>query len=346
MSCTNNLKQIALALHTHHDAQSVFPGVFPFDNGTNIFANAGMNYAILPFIEQSSLYEECTLQLASMTAGNATISNNIHNGPGAASDRGIWCTPVSSFLCPSDAEGAGKNPEQWGRTSYMYSHGDFPDIVSDNSLSDADNPNKPNRRGFFKFEITKTGLTKRNTGDISDGLSNTIAVSEHCIAVPENRTLAKAGSVTEANAAAKALFKTKTTDTSTSTYNPGAALLTAASGRYLSTYTPWNFAGQSWGAAMPFITGFATILPPNSPNCITDTTDNWGSFRVQRSIHAASSYHTGGVSGAFGDASVRFITETIDTGDLSAKAPVNGGISPYGVWGAIGSIAGGETDGL
>ena len=42
------------------------------------------------------------------------------------------------------------------------------------------------------------------------------------------------------------------------------------------------------------------------------------------------------------DGSVRFISETIDCGDPSVKE-VASGQSPYGVWGALGTISGGET---
>jgi hypothetical protein len=39
---------------------------------------------------------------------------------------------------------------------------------------------------------------------------------------------------------------------------------------------------------------------------------------------------------------VRFVTSTIDSGDPT-KPPVTAGPSPYGVWGALGSISGGEA---
>ena len=45
----------------------------------------------------------------------------------------------------------------------------------------------------------------------------------------------------------------------------------------------------------------------------------------------------------FADGSVRFVPETIDTGNLSAAA-VSSGPSPFGVWGAIGTKSGGETN--
>jgi len=41
------------------------------------------------------------------------------------------------------------------------------------------------------------------------------------------------------------------------------------------------------------------------------------------------------------DGSVTFISETIDTGNLAAPAPISG-FSPYGIWGAMGSRNGAE----
>jgi hypothetical protein len=48
------------------------------------------------------------------------------------------------------------------------------------------------------------------------------------------------------------------------------------------------------------------------------------------------------LDGLMADGSVHFISETIDTGNLGVQQP-NDGRSRYGVWGALGSKAGGET---
>jgi prepilin-type processing-associated H-X9-DG protein len=70
-----------------------------------------------------------------------------------------------------------------------------------------------------------------------------------------------------------------------------------------------------------------------------DNSNRRGQFPV-------SSYHPGGAMVVMADASVHFISETIHTGNLAAqdiRSP--GGPSPYGVWGALGSISGGEVVG-
>ena len=66
-------------------------------------------------------------------------------------------------------------------------------------------------------------------------------------------------------------------------------------------------------------------------------------------MNSASSYHSGGVNAGIGDGSVRFITDLINwsTGTMSdTVACVTSGPSPFGVWGALGSINGGESNAL
>jgi len=74
-------------------------------------------------------------------------------------------------------------------------------------------------------------------------------------------------------------------------------------------------------------------------------------------ITSATSNHTGGVNAALGDGSVRFVSDSVGSGDPNAD--VNGtvyptagspkeftGRSPFGVWGALGTINGGESTSL
>ena len=56
-----------------------------------------------------------------------------------------------------------------------------------------------------------------------------------------------------------------------------------------------------------------------------------------------SSSHTGGVNVVFLDGSVRFVSETVNAGDPSISAVGLSGPSPFGVWGAMGTISGGEA---
>ena len=57
-----------------------------------------------------------------------------------------------------------------------------------------------------------------------------------------------------------------------------------------------------------------------------------------------SSQHTGGAQFVMFDGAVRFISENIDSGNQGAVESITGP-SPYGVWGALGTMAGGEIIG-
>src|SRR5437879_3198339 len=54
MSCSNNLKQIGVALLNYHSAYSQFPGAYVNINGKGTGA---LNYFLLPYIEQDNVYK-------------------------------------------------------------------------------------------------------------------------------------------------------------------------------------------------------------------------------------------------------------------------------------------------
>ena len=101
---------------------------------------------------------------------------------------------------------------------------------------------------------------------------------------------------------------------------------------------------------MPYVY-FNTIIPPNGPGCVEGSGHDqaWG-------IYPPQSNHSSGVNGGLLDGSVRFVTDSIDTNGLNTSRGTNpdggGGAATYtgpsffGVWGALGSIAGGESASL
>jgi hypothetical protein len=86
-------------------------------------------------------------------------------------------------------------------------------------------------------------------------------------------------------------------------------------------------------------------MPPNAPGCYLQD-DTWNT------LLPVSSFHTGGVNVALLDASVQFVSETVDSGTADcfpASQILNGAVtgqSPFGVWGAYGSRDGGEAKSL
>jgi prepilin-type N-terminal cleavage/methylation domain-containing protein len=93
--CTNNIKQVALALHNYHDVHKSFPprGIFGGGGTTNPQPPYGHTWltAILPFMEQQPLYDSTDMRMSPF-------------GPmGAGPPQPILSTLVDTLLCPSDA---------------------------------------------------------------------------------------------------------------------------------------------------------------------------------------------------------------------------------------------------
>jgi prepilin-type processing-associated H-X9-DG protein len=118
------------------------------------------------------------------------------------------------------------------------------------------------------------------------------------------------------------------------------------SGKYQRGYAR----GEAWFVGIPAINGFVTVLPPNSPTC-TNFQDDGSNYEMLTGILSASGYHTGGVNVGLGDGSVTFVSETIGAAsgtvaqqnDFSSGNHSPSGNSPFGTWGALGSINGNES---
>lgn len=98
--------------------------------------------------------------------------------------------------------------------------------------------------------------------------------------------------------------------------------------------------GLRWNDGAPSYTSVTTIMSPNEIQFSNRSTHDLvnGHFN-------ASSYHLELVSALYVDSSVRFISNRIDIGNLDIVTPLGseGGPSPYGVWGQLGTIACGEV---
>lgn len=307
--CKNNFKQWGLALHNYHDTYNCFPprqggsgSRASSDSGEDDHRGAVNGFVLmLPYIEQAPMFQ-------------AIMSANPQRYPW--SNVSPWNEKVAILACPSD--GTGGEPTDpnraRGQSNYAFCGGDdLMDSNNDNGTAHQYRP-KPSRGMFGLYQCYKFG-------DLTDGTSNTIAISEK----QRPARAAELGMVSQNVATTPIQCRPN--------YN-------ATTKQVLNPFTSDTAPGYRWGDGRAYFTGFNTIMPPNSVSCFTAALDHWAP-----GFWTASSRHTGGVQALMGDGSVRFISQNIDSGNQSATPPANNGngASPYGIWGALGTRAGGET---
>jgi hypothetical protein len=229
----------------------------------------------------------------------------------------VWNRFLPVLNCPSDKQ---LNVNQNKESSYAFCIGDGP---IDGNIGTT------NPRGMFGF--------RRCFGvrDILDGASNTIALSEHVKAEFGNNTPTFDTTGTRQTVEGMAMNQTGLAAA------PGVCLSTANGQTFRVGIEVKGKFGTLWTDGQSERVAFHTILPPNAPSCAEGANGNADSAN---SVISASSRHEGGVHCLMGDGAVRFISENISTGNLSA-ATTGSGPSRYGVWGSLGSKDGTDVVG-
>lgn len=270
--CTNNFKQIGVALHNYHDTYNVFPpGVIAEDLNRGL-QTASKRYPgamswmplLLPFMEQSALYEELLPYM--VTRSSPSFPSDVMN------------TVVPGLTCPSQGppktgivHGTGDPPPDYNdgfSGNYLLCHGS----------EQVTQANSTNLNGIFYYRSAMT------MAEVRDGTSNTVMGAEVI-------TIKERGGQRDWR------------------------------GRYYR--------------ADHLSSIFTTNLPPNTPvadRCRTCEADNLPEAPCVASTNTqylhARSYHPGGVHAVLADASVRFVSNDVNTQTWRDLGTRSGGEAP------------------
>jgi prepilin-type N-terminal cleavage/methylation domain-containing protein/prepilin-type processing-associated H-X9-DG protein len=304
IQCTNNLKQIGLAVYNFESTNAKLPdgwGPAPNNGVAGNEGNAGnsrpnVQAMILGYMEQANLYGAFNFQLdVNAQAGNGTAR----------------LQQVAAYLCPSDpsAERIGGT----GNNNYFASLGA---TASQRLGTIAGEEADTARAGLFNIRLNATAPRGNadwqkiqggvRLADITDGTSNTAMFAE----IRRSRMPNGSGTGQAANHPDRVFYFGTGFDNAAiklpECNGPGSSL---------------TYRGMQYYRQLPITTAYTHTVTPNHRG------HDCGSSNFFAAHIAARSYHSGGVNVLFGDGSVHFIKDAI---------------SPP-VWLALGTRAGGEV---
>lgn len=161
--CANNLKQMALGIHNHHDVNGAFPpGNYHRNSTNNAWKRGSIGWPayILPYMEEENLYDRINFDVDAWTSSEADPYFNRFGAHGNSANQFAAQNMPNAFVCPS-AERVGSELE-------------FKDYAMNggNQLSSC----CPERA------INSNGVGYKNSevrfADITDGTSNTFLFLE------------------------------------------------------------------------------------------------------------------------------------------------------------------------
>ncbi|MFM8494193.1 MAG: DUF1559 domain-containing protein [Planctomycetia bacterium] len=293
MTCVNNLRQVGLAMHSHHQALRAFPAaqalymswgaqyspLNPADLSAGQQDRRSWFQPLLPFVEQQPLADRVAAWGASFNGYVTYMTGN-------------W-TPLPSFMCPEDPN-AGKNrtflgsggaqsPSSPPEQSQGF-HGNYVSCAGSGTFGNASGLSPPALLDDANNGSQANGMFRASrpiaAREVTDGLSKTLMLSE-ILLVPD-------------------------------------ADQNDLRGRY------WN--------ALSMSSSFSTAQPPNTSvgdnpffGCITGPGAPCQVPSDVGVVMYARSRHSGGVCAAMGDGATRFISDGIDMAAYRALGSRIGG---------------------
>ncbi len=332
--CRNHLRQLGLGIHNYHAAYNQMPPTCGGTTGNEDPAacnqgRLGFLVALSPFIEQQALWEKISNPYISPTASESFPPM----GPVPWFDAEVylpWGQSPGTFRCPDDTDENHDENAYQPRIVFtlqpIASMGLTTNYVAcfgDSALQAGLIINKENKEEVAFSAASHRGLFVAGRvskfRDCLDGLANTVMMSETVASIEGGR--GPSGIVQTVDGLSM---------------NPSLCL--SAGNDPASRWHDFG-RGSRWCDGALLITGFQTVLPPNSTSCTSE-------LGVFDAIASTSSRHAGGVNVLMADGAIAFVSDSVDTGDLTAPAVANqpgytapGSQSPYGLWGGMGTRA-------
>ena len=273
--CTNNLKQIGIAVHNYENALGCAPPGEPTRVGYNSAPSSLCMY--LPYVEQQALYNACNFWNVGNGFWNSTNPQN----------QTVQITKVNVFLCPSDLT----------RITFAYGNSNYQSNAGADAYCSF-------RSSSCQFSGPFCGIgVATKFSNVIDGLSNTVAFSEVVKGIGQtagNRDVLKPTSAVVRNTIGSTTSDPQT-DNAACKNSPYSATATLGGGWPHGAAWWWGRSGQ---------TRYTHVMTPNTWNCALGDASN-NNADSDWNATTASSRHSGIVNVLLMDGSVRSVKDSV-----------------------------------
>jgi len=324
MQCSNNLKQIGLAVHNFESGNRALPHPGQCDStggASTVYMTQSTPTLMLPYIEQNNVYNlmDHTMSRAQMTTAGYTVANLHARAQGATYHDPAFPntvlaakTQIPSFQCPSSPiSGAARAPDGYGGWDYMFIS--VCDVEEQTGMTDPQGtrPLAAARR----TAMTRQGMLSCERGwgfgAVSDGTSNTILCIEDAGRAHPNvgtfGSLSSRPSVIPADSVA---------------WSGG----TTGGRRMYAWADPDSGTNGLSGPSNALAPASRVVaINQNKSPMGGPTTCRWANNNCGPNDEPFS-FHTGGVNATMGDGSVRFMSDSTDWRTLKSLAASQDGL--------------------
>jgi prepilin-type N-terminal cleavage/methylation domain-containing protein/prepilin-type processing-associated H-X9-DG protein len=312
--CTNNLKQIGLAMHNYVSSNTSLPplSVDQAENsaGTQLpqgHQNWSQHVRLLPYMEQQTAFN------AWNTANGARWADNVAMDPGLIQAT-VLTMQISSFLCPSDTAPGSSSTYTINGQNKLVQAGNYPSNVGMNRYINGGAVGlnwQMNGPGYILSTWDGIGNRMISINSFTDGTSNTIVFSEWVkgpAALPGKNGMGMVyyfpGKLASGAYPTDLQFAQSCASTLGTTSNQA-----------------WGWKGEWWAYGGTMIYSHTNL--PNRLACQYQDQNN--DSRATITAINASSNHPGGVNCLAMDGSVKFIKSSVGFQPWYALATPDGG---------------------
>jgi prepilin-type N-terminal cleavage/methylation domain-containing protein/prepilin-type processing-associated H-X9-DG protein len=312
--CTNNLKQIGLAMNNYVSANDALPPVCVDQEWTSTgqqipqpHQNWSQHARLLPFLDQAPLYNAINWNFGARGSDGDTVYADTNPPDGAVGGRDsipqmtVLVTRIPSFLCPSDGNPGSSGTFFVGGVNKLVGASNYPCNIGLNRRITGGVPDsswRMNGPNYIASNWDNTVGATTTMATFTDGTSSTAIFSEWI-----------KGQAVATGTSKNGLLEVYNLGQNSNYFRTDYQFMQLCNTVPITNANQqWQWKGEWWGYGATMI--YSHTQTPNRTSCVYHDINQDGRGTI--TMIAASSNHPGGVNVLFMDGSVRFVRSSVN----------------------------------